>query len=297
MRVDPNRYDSINAAIQGSEQQLQTAMNQLSSGRRVSLPSDDPQAFAENLQSQATAANVDTFTRNADAVLTQAQMADSALSSVTTALTQAISVGTEAGNGVSTSQRASLAQQVEAIRSQVVAQANATSNGQALFAGTSGVTTPFVEDATSATGVTYAGNGESNQAQVGDTLSVAVSLPGNDVFLSSSGNVLGSLQQMITAIQSGDPTQLANANAAITAAIGHVSEVRGTYGANVEELNAQNSYLSQETVSLTSQQASLVDVDTATAATNLAQAETQNSAVLAAAAKVLPQSLLQYLQG
>jgi len=33
----------------------------------------------------------------------------------------------------------------------------------------------------------------------------------------------------------------------------------------------------------------------ATAATNLAQAQTQNQAVLAVAAKVLPQSLLNYL--
>ncbi len=297
MRVDPNRYDSINAAIQQSEQQLQTAMKQLSTGRRVSSPSDDPQAFAENLQNQATAADVDTFTRNADAVLSQAQMADAALSSVTTALTQAISLGTQAGNGVTSSQRDSLAEQVEAIRSQVIAQANATSSGQALFAGTSGVTTPFVEDPSSATGATYQGNSEANQAQVGDVLFVSVGLPGDDVFMSSSGNVLGSLQQMIKAIQSGDPTQLANANAAVTAAIGHLSEVRGTYGSTVNELDAQKAYLSQETVTLTTQQVSLVDVDTATAATNLAQAETQNSAVLAAAAKILPQSLLQYLHG
>jgi flagellar hook-associated protein 3 FlgL len=297
MRVDPDRYDSINAAIQQSEQQLQSAMNQLSSGRRVSIPSDDPQAFAENLRLQATAANVDTFTRNADTVISQAQMADSALSSVTAALTQVISLGTEAGNGVTSSQRDSLVEQVEAFRSQVIAQANATSHGQALFAGTSGATTPFVEDPNSATGVTYQGNSETNQAQVGNAISVSVNLPGDDVFLNSSGSVLGSLQQMITAIQSGDPTELADANAAVTAAIGHVSQVRGTYGTTVDELNAQNSFLSQESISLTTQQTSLVDVDTATAATNLAQAETQNSAVLAAAAKVLPQSLLQYLHG
>lgn len=297
MRIDPNRYDSINAAIQQSEQQLQTAMNQLSSGRRVSLPSDDPEAFASNLQNLAAAANVDTFTRNADSVLSQAQMADSALSAVTTALTQAISVGTEAGGETNASQRASLAEQVGAIQSQVIAQANLTSGGQALFGGTSGVVTPFVQDSTSATGVTYQGNSEANQAQVGDSLSVAVNLPGDAVFLNSAGNVLGSLQQMITAIQSGDPSQLTSASAAVTAAIGHVSEVRATYGANVNELTAQKSFLSQETVSLSSQQSALIDVDTATAATNLSQAETQNSAVLAAAAKVLPQSLLQYLHG
>jgi flagellar hook-associated protein 3 FlgL len=61
-------------------------------------------------------------------------------------------------------------------------------------------------------------------------------------------------------------------------------------------MSSQESYLSQETVTLTSRQTALVGVNMATAATNLSQAELTNSAVLAAAAKVLPQTLLQYLQ-
>jgi flagellar hook-associated protein 3 FlgL len=61
-------------------------------------------------------------------------------------------------------------------------------------------------------------------------------------------------------------------------------------------LNSQESYLQQETVSLTSQQNSLIGVDEAQAATELSQAETDNSAALAAAAKVLPNTLLNYLE-
>ncbi len=297
MRVDPNRYIEIDSSIQQSEQQLQTAMSQLSSGKRVGKPSDDPLAFAHNVLSVAESVKVDTYTRNADAVLSQSQMADSALSSVVTSLTQAISIGTQAGGNTTAEERGSLAEQVEGLRSEVLSQANLTSNGAALFAGTSNVTTPFVEDPTSATGVVYQGNSGTNYTQVGDTLSVSVNQPGDSIFLSSSGNVLGALQQMISAISGGGSTAIAGANSALTSAINHVSSIRATYGATVNELSSQHAFLSQETVSLTSQQTSLMDVDTATAATNLTQAETQNSAILAAAAKILPQSLLQYLHG
>jgi len=61
-------------------------------------------------------------------------------------------------------------------------------------------------------------------------------------------------------------------------------------------LNDQESYLGQETLTLTSQQTSLVGANLADAATNLSRAELVNSAVLAAAAKVVPQTLLDYLK-
>ena len=297
MRVDPSLYPTINAAIQQSDQQLQTAMNQLSSGKSVSVPSDDPLAFAQDVKSVASSALVDTYTQNAESVLSQAQMADSALSSVVTSLTQAISLGTEGGGSTTTStERAGLAQQVQGLLADVVSQANLTGNGMPLFAGASNTATPFVADASSPDGYSYQGSSNSNQAQVGQGLSVTVSVPGDSIFLNSEGNVLGSLQQMVSALQSGSSTDLADANAAVSAAIAQVGQARAIYGSTEDQLNAQNNFLSQETISLTSQQTSLVDVDTATAATNLTQAQTANSAVLAAAAKILPQSLLQYLQ-
>jgi flagellar hook-associated protein 3 FlgL len=67
------------------------------------------------------------------------------------------------------------------------------------------------------------------------------------------------------------------------------------YGNAESQLNSQETYLQQEKVTLTSQQNSLIGVDEAQAATMLSQAETDNSAALAAAAKVLPNSLLNYL--
>jgi flagellin-like hook-associated protein FlgL len=96
-------------------------------------------------------------------------------------------------------------------------------------------------------------------------------------------------------LQSGDSSQISSATSTLSSAITSVSQAQGFYSNAESQLNSQETYLQQDTVTLTTQQNNLVGVDEAQAATLLSQAETDNSAILAAAAKVLPNTLLNYL--
>jgi len=176
----------------------------------------------------------------------------------------------------------------------VVSLANSSVGGSYLFSGT-GTTTPYTADPSSPTGYAYNGNNDTNSVQVGDQTSVQVNLPGSQVFSSSTNNVLGSLNSLVTALQSGNSAQIATATASVDSAINFVGQQQVFYGNTEDQLNSQEKYLQQDTVTLASQENNLVGVDMATAATNLSQAETDNSAALAAAAKVLPTTLLNYL--
>jgi flagellar hook-associated protein 3 FlgL len=140
----------------------------------------------------------------------------------------------------------------------------------------------------------YVGNSSVNSVQVGDSLSVATNLPGDQLF-TSGANVIGSLNGLITALQSGTSAQIQTATTAVSTSLNSVTQQRVPLDNSISQLNSQESFLSQETLTLSTQQTALVGVNLATSATNLAQAETANSAVLAAAAKVLPQTLLNYL--
>jgi flagellar hook-associated protein 3 FlgL len=140
----------------------------------------------------------------------------------------------------------------------------------------------------------YVGNSTVNQVQVGDSLSVAGNLPGNQLF-TSGANVVGVLSNLVSALQTGTTTDIQNATTQLSTALSSLDQQRIPLDNTISALNSQESYLSQESVTLSSTQTALVGADTATAATNLAQAETQNSAVLAAAARVLPENLLDYL--
>lgn len=107
--------------------------------------------------------------------------------------------------------------------------------------------------------------------------------------------MLGALSALVTALQSGDRSQISSATTAVNSALNYVSQQQVFYSSAQNQLNSQQTYLQQETVTLTTQQTNLVQVNEATVATELSQAETDNSATLAAAAKVLPETLLNYL--
>jgi flagellar hook-associated protein 3 FlgL len=296
MRTNPNIYPDILAGINQSEQTVQQALLQLSSGKRVNLPADDPGASAALVQSLTQSATVDSYQANASSTLAQAQSADAVLSSVVTLLNQAVTLGTEAGNGTeSASNRQQLAAQVQSILASVVSEANTTYQGAALFAGTANPAQAFVADPGSPTGYTYNGNSGTNYVAAGDSLKVQSNVPGDQLFTNSSASVLGALSQLVSAIDGGSSATIGSAAGAVSAALNYVSQQHVIYGNTINQLTAQESFLSQETITLTSQQTALVGIDPAVAATNLSEAETHNSSVLAAAAKVLPVSLLDYL--
>src|SRR5580698_3347205 len=295
MRIDPNNVPTILADMQQSQVSLNTALQQVSTGKRVTQPSDDPYASAAMVQNTIETGDVDQYTQNASTVLTNIQSADSALSSVVSSLTQAVSLGTEGANGTnSTANLQAIATQVQGLLTSVVGQANTSVAGSYLFGGTS-TATPYTADPSSPTGYTYNGNNDVNSVAIGDQTNVQVNLPGSQIFSNSSNNVLASLSNLVTALQSGNSTDIGNATTAISSAISYIGQQRVVYGNAESQVNAQETFLQQDTVTLASQQNNLIGVDEATAAVNLSQAETDNSAALAAAAKVLPNSLLNYL--
>jgi flagellar hook-associated protein 3 FlgL len=297
MRVNPNFAPDILNNVWQTQAQEQTDLQELSTGRRVNLPSDDPAAFAADIQNQAEQSQVDQYLQNTTSLESLFQTADSALSSVVSSLNQAISFGTQGANGTLTlADQQALAQQVQAIQSQIVQFANTSYQGNYIFAGTATTTKPFVMDATQGSVVSYNGNSQVNNVEIAEGRSIQTNLPGSQIFMASGGNVMGSLQQLVTALNNGDTTAIGNATTALSTSLNYVSQQRVFYGSAANQLNSNQSFLQQETVSLQTQETNLVGVDMATAATDLSQATTTHDAALAALAKVIPTSLLDYLQ-
>ncbi len=295
MRVSTDFDSSILLGIQQSASSYQTALQQVSSGQRVNVPSDDPTASALLVRTLSESDAVGQYTKNASAALGQAQAADSAISSVVALLTQAVTLGTQGANGTNTTaNRQVLATQVQGILASVAAAANTNYQGQAVFAGTAQPAAAFVPDGSG--GYSYQGDGNSRSIQIGTSGSVQVSIPGSQLFTSPSGNVLASIGQLAAALNGGSSSAIGTATAGVTTALNYLTAQHAVYGSSINQITAQESYLSQEKITLSTQATNLVGIDTATAAVNLSRAEAQNSAVLAAAAKSFPETLLDYLK-
>ena len=297
MRVNPNYANDILNSIWQTQQQEQTATEQLATGKRVNMPSDDPTAAGEDVENQARQSQVDQYLSSTTDLEGLLQTGDSTLSSVVSALNQAVSLGTEGANaGMSSSNLQAIAQQVQGIQSQMLQLANTSYQGNYIFAGTKTNTVPYTVNGALADGVQYNGNTEQNSVEIAEGRSVQVNLPGSQIFQNAGGDVFGALQQLITALQSGDSTAIGTATDQVTSALNAVSEQRVFYGNSINQLTANQTSLQQEKVDLQSQENNLVGADMATAATDLSQAQTTDQAALAALAKVIPVNLLDYLQ-
>lgn len=297
MRFNPSLNAAVIDEIQQSSSKLQTAFQQVSTGLKVNSPSDNPAAAAIATQLQSQAADVDQYSRNIDSALAQAQSADSVLSSVVSLLNRALTLGTEGASGTtSASNRQAIATEVHGLLSNVVSLANTSFQGLSLFGGTVSGKAAFTADPGSVTGYTYNGNSTVNLITVGNSLSVQANIPGSTLFDHPNSSVLGALSSLANALNSGSSAAIGTATVSITAALNFVTQQHVVYGSTINQLNAQETYLSQEKVTLSSREFSLVGIDTATAAEQLTQAEATNSAIFAAAAKVLQNNLLNYLK-
>jgi flagellar hook-associated protein 3 FlgL len=302
MRVNPNYTPDILNDLWQQQTEEQTAIEELATGKRVNLPSDDPAAAALDVENQSYQSQTDQYLQNTSSIENVFQTADSAISSVVTALNQAISLGTQGANGTTSSaQQQTLAQQVQSIQSEVVEFANTSYQGSYIFGGTETQSAPFALDPTQPSGVSYTGNNGVNNVEIAQGTSIQANVPGNKLFLGAVGSVLGgpsvlgSLQQLVTALQSGDTTAIGTATNQVTTALNYLSQQRGFYDSAIDQLNANQTSLQQEQVNLQSQDTTLVGADMATAATDLSQAQTAQSATLAALAQIIPQSLMNYL--
>jgi flagellar hook-associated protein 3 FlgL len=180
MRVNPNPLPDLLSALSQTQQQINSDLQQIASGERVNVPGDDPAAAAGLVRNAEQTSEADQFLRSVGNISGEMQNADSALSSVVTALQRAIALGVEGGNGtVNASDRAALANGVQGIFSQLVSLANLSYQGNFVFAGTSTQTTPYVVDSSAPSGVRYDGNDGVNSVTVGDHLKVKTNLPGS----------------------------------------------------------------------------------------------------------------------
>ena len=181
MRVNPNTNADILIALARTQKESASNLQQVSTGRRVNVPSDDPSAAAVLVGNHARADQADQYLRSITSIQGELQTADATLSSVVASLQRAISLGVQGANGtLSDANRASLADDVAGIQQQLISLANLSFQGHFVFAGTASKTQPFVVDATQASGVRYTRS---------------------QLFTDSAGNVFQAINDLIVALR------------------------------------------------------------------------------------------------
>ena len=177
-----NAYSTTLLNLQMQQASLTNLQNELSSGKKINSPSDDPAgaAAAERALTRLSRISSDQAALNSetDTMTT----AESTLGDVTTALQSIRTLVVNAGDAVqTTADRQTIAEQISGLRDQIFALANSKdSNGMPLFAGLGSSTTPF--EGPNATGADYVYNGLAGQA-TSTTTGIPATIDGSAAFM------------------------------------------------------------------------------------------------------------------
>lgn len=181
-------YETGVSQLNTLQAQLQKTQMQLSTGRRVVTPSDDPVASARALEvSQSKEMNTQ-FVTNRSNANSSLSLVDNTLANTDDLLQEVKSKIVAAGNPAFTiADREALAKELEGRLEDLLGQANATDGtGAYLFSGYKSDVKPFTR---SATGATYNGDQGQRELQVASSRKLATSETGSAIFESNiTGN-------------------------------------------------------------------------------------------------------------
>jgi flagellar hook-associated protein 3 FlgL len=181
-----NAFASSVDNIQRRQQELNRSQEQLTSQKRVLLPSDDPAAAARAERSRSLMQRSDATQRAVDASKNSMTLTESALGDAVDLMQRARELVVAAGNAsYSDDQRADVAKELTEIRKQLLSVANRGDGaGGYVFAGQGASQPPFLD---ASGGVTYVGLG--GEVQVASDEPLPLTFDGQQTWLSAaSGN-------------------------------------------------------------------------------------------------------------
>lgn len=168
--------------LQRSQADVFRTQDQISTGRRVRTPSDDPVTAARALEVEQSRAISKQYQRNNDSAQAALSASENAISNAIALLQDVRTVAVNAGNGaLSSNELKSLAAELRGRYQELLGIANSTDgNGLYLFSGYQGTTRPFSE--TTPGSVAYAGDQGSRLIRISASREIPSSDPGSDIF-------------------------------------------------------------------------------------------------------------------
>lgn len=288
--------NNINAALAS----LQRTSRELSSGKTILEPSDNPYGASRVIDLQSQLEGLNSYAKNAQDGISWENTAGSAMGSMGQAVQRVRELLVEASNGtINQSDRETIAVEVEQLTEVVKQDANAQYGGQSVFSGTLTTTSPYHQGPNDE----YLGNNETVSRAIAPGASVTIStdistLLGNGE-AAGDGKLLDTLRTIATHLRGGTAEDKSALNSTdlrnVDANLETLSQLQATAGSTINQL--QTALTRNEDL-----QASISESLSNTDATNIAAAsiafaneQAAYAAALRAGANIVQESLLNFL--
>lgn len=285
--------------------QIAQASSQVSSGLRINVASDAPDQIGTLLQLRANQLHNTQVQANLTLAQTNAQAADNALSSSIQLMDTATTLATQGATATSTAtSRAALAEQVQSILQQMVANSQTNVQGAFIFSGDQDQTPQYTWDATQANPVvTQQTSASTRQIENPAGGTFQASLTAQQIFDDrdpttgnpAADNVFNALNTLVTALNNNDTAGITNSVSLLQAASDHLNASEAFYGNLEDNIQNANTYAANNNVQLETEISNIQDADIPAAASELTEANTQLQAAMEMQGQMPHSTLFNYL--
>jgi flagellar hook-associated protein 3 FlgL len=282
--------------LQASQRRLATLQAQMSSGKAISKPSDDPNATYTALQFRAENARFTQWSRNAGDGLSLLKVTDGQLQSMTQQVQRAQALVIQGRNtaAMTTVERQAIATEIDSLREGLMMSANFTYLGRPIFGGTTSGGSAF--DATSGA---YVGDTNPVSRSAGPSAIVRVDVNGAEAFTTTGTTGGTSIFDVLTSVADhlrNNPSALGADQVNLTSVMDKMSTALAQVGAATNRLESLKGVADAQKVNLAQCISGVEDIDLTKTIVDLSTQQASYQAALQATAKIVQPSLMDFLR-
>lgn len=287
------QYGSYSQNIAKAQERYMNLQNQVSTGRKLLVPSDDPSGTAAIVNMRALKSANERFRSNLESGATSLKFAENSLDEMRSILQRAYQLAVSGANSATDQAgRVAMANEVRELQRRLTEIANSRGpNQEFIFSGQMVDTRPFTESPGS---LNY--NGDANSRVVesgpGETLVVSVNAGGFVV------QAYAAMESLRNNLESGNPGAISGIDiSALQSSMTTVSNERGIIGSKLQQIERLQADYERRNDEFTKAVSDIEDVDMAEAVLEYRLAESAYTAALNVAGQGFRLSLLDFISG
>ena len=285
-------------------QQLKSDMletqDQISTGKQISVPSEDPVAFSNLAMLKSRGLRISQYETNITSIKQRLALEDNTLTQVNSILTRIRELSIQGANDtISTADRKSIGLEVSKLSETLIGLANTTdADNKPLFSGTKVDKLPFERNSNGM--VVYHGDSTKIEQSISDSNAMTLNSTGDNIFLNvetpdgKQKSLFDIIDRVAETLKNGDTpsSQLGD----VVATLDHVTGSQTITGSRMSSIDYEYNHLMADKLSTNTRISILEDTDIEAAVTKMKQQMTSLQAAQSAFARITDLSLFNYLK-
>lgn len=282
--------------INKNRSELARTQSDLSSGKSVRVPSQDPTSFQRSRIIEENIRKEEQYQSNISGGLRQSRLAQEALDETIDRLIDVKRILTQGANGSSgESVRTNMAEEISGIRDSMVYTLNQSYGDRFLFSGTNSSVKPLDPDTPGAGGVADNSNTTAPTVSVADGVKLEMSVTASELRNTEAGDLFEVLSSIEQALRDDDGEALNGLLDGIDSTINHVTTVASRLGNNINRMEFIFEQYETTKIAQRSDVSGLVDTDYAQSFSELQRIQVAFESAMAVHSTMFKNSLLDYL--